>query len=375
VKFPHSERTSGPAHAVWIDPVCPLPVEYSREAIEHIRLSSIENLLALPRFGMGSGGLLLGTRDAANIRILDSVPIPCSHALGPSFALTGSETEQARALAETAGTLQIVGMYCSKTRGPLTMNDAEQELFRLLCPETWQIALLIKPSTVTAVRSVLSARDSAARLVTGEERDLERWDQDSLDEKPQAPLSAGSSGNETASAAVAPASVVIPVVVPAALPAVIPTVVPAAASDPAKIEKPAPVATPLFRWVAPEPKNKHKLWLTTTALAVACAAGLFTMRDSLLPRPSLKLDAAEANGHLMLRWNRAAVRGLDRGSLSVDDGGELKVFPLDGGQLNEGVMRYDRKSERVTAVMKAGDSMALTSFVGPRPVAAPASTP
>ena len=341
-------------------------------------MSSIENLLALPRFGMGAGGLLLGTRDAANIRILDSVPISCSHALGPSFALTGSETEQAKALAQIAGTLQVVGMYCSKTRGPLAMNGAEQELFQLLCPETWQIALLIKPSTVTAVRSVLSARDSAARLVTGEERDLERWDQDSVDEKPQAPappLSAGSSGNETASAAVAPAPVVIPVVVPAASPALETTVVRAAASDPVKIEKPAPVATPLFRWVAPEPKNKQKLWLTTTALAVACAAGLFTVRDSLLPRPSLKLAAAEANGHLMLRWNRAAVRGLDRGSLSVDDGGELRVFPLDGGQLNEGVMRYDRKSERVTAVMKAGDSMALTSFVGPRPVAAPASTP
>ena len=90
-------------------------------------------------------------------------------------------------------------------------------------------------------------------------------------------------------------------------------------------------------------KNKHKLWLLRQQHWLWPARQqTITIRDSLLPRPSLKLDAAEANGHLMLRWNGRGT-GIHQRSVVVDDGDEFRVFPLDGGQLNKGVMRYDRR--------------------------------
>src|SRR5438105_4135728 len=122
----------------WQDPGCPIPVSYSREALEQIRRLAVDGLLQLPRAGIGVGGLLLGARENGRTTILDSVAIPCSHAEGPSFRLTAAEIEDALEIVRAAGALKVVGWYCSKTRPPATLTERDLAVFGRLCPEAWQ---------------------------------------------------------------------------------------------------------------------------------------------------------------------------------------------------------------------------------------------
>src|SRR4051794_29966826 len=99
----------------WQDPGCPIPVSYSRDALEQIRRLAVDGLLQLPRVGIGVGGLLLGSREKGRITILGSVPVPCSYAEGPSFRLTPAEIEHALEMVRANGPMKVVGWYCSKT--------------------------------------------------------------------------------------------------------------------------------------------------------------------------------------------------------------------------------------------------------------------
>src|SRR5579863_1704093 len=109
------------------DPQSPLRILYSRAAMEQIRIRAREGLMAAPRVGMGVGGLLLGVREGRRIRLLDSIEIPCSHSGGPSFNLTADEKRESKEMiAEAAapgasGKVDVIGWYCSKTRGYATL--------------------------------------------------------------------------------------------------------------------------------------------------------------------------------------------------------------------------------------------------------------
>jgi hypothetical protein len=124
---------------------------------------------------------------------------------------------------------------------------------------------------------------------------------------------------------------------------------------------PAPAAA------APAPKRSGLPWRTLGAAALA--AGLliagFLTRDRWMPRPALELRTAESNGHFFVEWNRAAVRGIDRGVLTVTDGTALKRIPLSASQLQEGTIEYRRQTEQVTAVLDAGDARASAKFAPP----------
>jgi hypothetical protein len=160
------------AIGVWREKGYAAQVEYSDEAIEQLRLLAIDGLLSLPRVGIGIGGLLLGTREGGRIKILDSIAIPCSHAMGPSFLLTAQEIAAARQIVRTTGPLSVLGGYCSKTRGFAPLTAADLELFGVFCPEPWQMMLQIKPSTVEESRAVLCFRDKSGTVVRGAERTL-----------------------------------------------------------------------------------------------------------------------------------------------------------------------------------------------------------
>ena len=159
----------------WEDPACPIRIEYAREALEQIRSLAVDGLLALPRIGLGTGGLLLGAREAGKTTILDSVPISCNHAEGPSFLLTPEEREQALELVGSAAPLSVVGWYLTKTRGLIAMSERDLTLFGVLCPEAWQVTLLIRPSTVETSRAALCFRDAAGVVRRGTEVPLEEF--------------------------------------------------------------------------------------------------------------------------------------------------------------------------------------------------------
>jgi len=423
-----------PILTAWEDPGCPIPVEYSREALERIRNLAVEGLLELPRIGLGVGGLLMGAREDGKTVILDSVGIPCSHAKGPSFSLTEEEHEHALELVRTAGPLAVVGWYCSKTRPPAAMNERDLALYKALCTEPWQVTLLIRPATSATSQVAMCCRDAAGLLIRGGERPLEVF----IPEPP--PVVADAEQAETPAvqdpraARIAKMTAAIkdesqnkietsePVEAPpeaepgfmkptffspqaaiqqtvnpaitshstrkleippvAAEPEVVsaepsykfsgplgrkPVTPPPAAALPAIEVEATPSFAPrnLFQFAmppAPRRRMSRLNWVLIASVIVAGTGAAFFTRHDWLPLPPLHLSAADASGHLTIRWNRDGLPEIDHGTLTFNDGGEAHTILLDRKQLDSGSADYVRKSGHVDALLQAGAVTAQVSY-------------
>lgn len=351
-----------PEIATLADPQGRLRIQYSRPAIEQIRRRAIDGLMALPRIGMGIGGLLLGVRRDGVVSLVNSIEIPCSHAGGPSFNLTDAEKKHVIALIAGAPASGVVGLYLSKTRGAPTLDEFDAALFREFCPDAHQIALVIRPSTVVPVRAAFYLRDQAGRVVPEIECDLDEW-------KP-------AEGEMDEAESVTPFNGEPPVVPEARIPEPTPPPPP----PPPEIVRPAPVVTMPVRNAPPvAPNRSQSVWIFAAAICLLLAAAAFLTRNFWHPAPPLTLSSTESNGKLMIRWNADAFRGIDRASLAINDGGNLQSLSLDRFQLNQGAYVYDKKSQRVTAKLSAGDKSAIVVWFAPEPKepapAAPAATP
>jgi hypothetical protein len=156
-------------------------IEYWRDAMETIRKRAWDGLMVSPRFGIGVGGLLLGVRERGRIRLLDSIDIPCSHSMGPSFHLTADEKREtldliaAAGAPDVSGKVEVIGWYCSKTRGCATLTEADLSLHAELFPGSWQIALVVRPSVVDPMRAAFFFRDEDGGLVKGAECEVGVW--------------------------------------------------------------------------------------------------------------------------------------------------------------------------------------------------------
>jgi len=165
---PNSQWSDKPPLTAWPDKALPSAIYYIADVLADLQMASVDGLLAIPRVGMGIGGLLLGRKVTGRIDILGAVEIVCSHAMGPAFVLTPEEVTGAHRLArqtanapvgdEATMPLKVVGWYCSKTSGPLTLSDSDKVLYEVVCPEPWQVALLIKPSQASATRGMFTFR-------------------------------------------------------------------------------------------------------------------------------------------------------------------------------------------------------------------------
>jgi proteasome lid subunit RPN8/RPN11 len=174
--------------AHWHDPESPLRIEYSRQAMEQIRLNVVEGIKALPRTGLSVGGLLLGERAGARVRILDSVELECSHAFGPSFLLTPEEKAQARKLIQATENPAVVGWYCSHTRGDLALADADLALYRELFPAQWQITLMLLGDLDGPARAAFFFSSKQDALTKGTEQDLHTWIPGISELEPEEPM-------------------------------------------------------------------------------------------------------------------------------------------------------------------------------------------
>src|SRR3954454_21951291 len=72
----------------WTVAACPFAIEYAPRVLDDIRLAVTDAFFSLPRGGAEIGGILLGRQEQGRITIVDSMPLHCEHAFGPSFVLS-----------------------------------------------------------------------------------------------------------------------------------------------------------------------------------------------------------------------------------------------------------------------------------------------
>ena len=343
--------------------------------------------MAAPRVGMGVGGLLLGVRKGSQIRLLDSIDIPCSHSIGPSFDLTPDERRQSLAIIAEAGKpgvpqkAGVIGWYCSKIRGDASLNQSDLSLYDELFPDAWQVALVVRPSVIDEMRATFFFRDEHGAVAKGIEFDVDEW------QPPKVELEAVEPAPDQISTAPEPVEAVTAEVPKAfSKPAVPKPAVPTAAvlemveiappgPKPVEGAVPAsavPFAAPGFLPSTSRLPNKIRLPLQIAVAVFAVGVLAFFTQEYWMPKPPLTLNSTELNGTLLIRWNPDALRGVDHASMFVNDGGQPapSLIPLDRFQLKSGLLSYTPKSQRVTVKLDAGEASAITAWFAP---ATPAS--
>ena len=152
-----------------------LRVESSPEVMDEIRSRALAGYRALRKTGVGVGGLLMGERDGAGVRVLESVELECSHAFGPGFVLTPEEKAQGRELVSNAGAMEVVGWYFSRTRGEPEMTEQERALYAELFPaqthKQKQVTLILMPAPDALVGSDLFIVDAQGLMLKATDRE------------------------------------------------------------------------------------------------------------------------------------------------------------------------------------------------------------
>ena len=363
-----------PTYIKWPAPSGGVRLEYAPELLERLRLLSIDGLLALPRVGVAIGGFLTGSMDQGKVRVSDVIEIPCSHANGPAFALTGPEIARASALAFGEGHRQVVGWYCSKPRGELALNPQLAALFREICPQPWQMGLLIRPSTVEPTRAAVCSPDGSRGYIVGSAMELKEY-------VPPVHHAAAEVLSPEVLPPVAESVPMVktePMVTPmqevVAEPRPIPPPVPVRAREETREEsaiRRAPARARVAREIPIRETTERtsRLVFLLAALAVALLAFLYINRFTFLPRPPLEVTITEEAGQVTVRWNPEALQGVEEASMLINDGGQLQTLSLNRQLLSSGWVRAPRKSGRVIARLTAGDITGLTVWSAPAPAA------
>ena len=160
--------TDNGALANWSLPQCPFGIEYSRKALDDIRLAVVDAFFSLPRGGAEIGGILLGRFDENRLQILDYAPIECEHAFGPAFTLSPADQTRLGEMMrqDYPGGLRPVGWYHSHTRSEISLCDADLDIHNRYFPEQWQVALVLRPSTLQPTQAGFFFRESDGSIQT-----------------------------------------------------------------------------------------------------------------------------------------------------------------------------------------------------------------
>lgn len=357
----------------WPDKTLPVEIHCAPGVLTSVETAAADGLLAMPRIGLGVGGLLLGKRENGRIEITRSVEIACSHTMGPGFVLTAEEMEASRTgrltgIAEVtneANHSDVVGWYCSKpsgskSPGPLALSDHDRVLFDALCPQLWQVALLIRPHMGDTTTAAFGMRE-ADGFVVGETQELDWPELKRADD----------AVTETEPDMVAELPVEAVHAEPDAAVAVAP--------EPAPEEVPIPAihGGTLFGVpdnTAEEPESPDRKWplrLLIAALVLAVLAGgvYFTQelwipvaQQRLMPRAPGLMASSNWRGRVAIVWNTEAVSGQENGTLVIDDGaGPVHTIHLDRSGVLRGVYEYDCRPGTTTVTLVTDDLSDMTT--------------
>jgi proteasome lid subunit RPN8/RPN11 len=392
----------------WSVPECPFTIESSARVLDDIRLAVTDAFFSLPRGGAEIGGILLGTFDQGRLVISDYAALDCEHAYGPSFVLSPPDEARLKELQSSylnvPGGPRPVGWYHSHTRSEIFLSDADLAIYNRFFPESWQVALVMKPHTFQPARIGFFFRQA-----DGSVHATASYREDSLEALPFRQVPAGAPAGPPSDDP-PPRSfrtALVPEPVPGVLEAVsepVPESVPEATpqAGPASPELTyADLPVPKF---AVESASDARRWMVV-GIGIVAGLGILVaaveVRQMWLPRvlaairpaptvtptppapaPALGLNTIDREGQLQIGWDRSspAVRRASDALLEITDGPRPVAIQLDAAHLEIGSFTYARTSEKVDVKLivhrKDGpDLREIASFLGKLPERQPAEEP
>src|SRR5215471_8242309 len=349
----------------------PVSVRLSGDVVWRLGLAVREGFKALPRRGLETGGLLIGSVRNSGGRMVvdvhDFEAIDSEHAFGPSYILSDPDRRllQARILAHqrSGASRSIVGFYRSHTRPEYAITSDDQTLFASYFVKPSDVFLLIKSNEGAPPTGGFLIREGGRIVANTPYADFPLVRPD-----PAAPSSEPRIAPEPVPAPVVAASIAPPPlpVVPAA-PA--PTVQAPAARVPEPASAPAPsIPLPIPRFASfPDPElprrqpdvaGRRKLpprwtwWVAAAAvgLAIGILFGVQRNIPGFAPSPAsatLGLSVTKRGNELRVSWDHQVSRTGNHAVLSIRDGASEQKIELDSRQLNEGSVTYWPKSRDV----------------------------
>lgn len=394
----------------WNPPECPFRIEYSARVLDDIRLAVMDAFFSLPRGGAEIGGILLGTHHGDLVSITGYEQLDCEHALGPSFLLSPRDQLRlsdlsARAARNPPGR-QLLGWYHSHTRSEIFLSETDIDIHKRFFWEPWHIALVLKPHTFEPMRAGFFFRESDGSI-----RGDASYRIFELETLPMLPAPAAENAAPPAfrsfqqnSSFHAPVVEEPPVELPPPVPSAVPEQPVERKRVPITQEIPEEIVEAAVENLSPHPQPdvpqflqlKHeRSWRAARAMAylgigLALGGVGFQTRDTWLPRmvakvrPSLpkdpnanlSLSLLDNGGQLDIHWDRRspAIRNALEATLEIRDGALApQNVRLDGPQLANGAISYERQNEHVEVTLVATEPggkliQGQTSFLGKLPV-------
>jgi proteasome lid subunit RPN8/RPN11 len=393
----------------WSVPECPFTIESSVRVLDDIRLAVTDAFFSLPRGGAEIGGILLGKFENGRLVISDYAALDCEHAYGPSFVLSPPDEARLRDLqspyVNAAGGQRPVGWYHSHTRSEIFLSDADLAIYHRFFPESWQVALVMKPHTFQPARIGFFFREG-----DGSVHAAASYREEALEALPFRQVPAGPPAapplNDHPPRSFRPVPVPEPVQEALLLepdPPLAEIPLDDIPLDEISLDEPAAVELPVPKF-AIESASDARRWMVVGIGIVACLGTLvaaFEVRDMWLPRvlaairpvpivtppapapaPTLGLNTIDREGQLQIGWDRSspAVQRASDALLEITDGPLPVAIQLDGAHLETGSFTYARTTEKVDVKLivrrKDGpDIREIASFLGKLPDRQPAEDP
>ncbi|MCL5743068.1 MAG: hypothetical protein M1541_03930, partial [Acidobacteria bacterium] len=247
-----------------------------------------------------------------------------------------------------------VGWYHSHTRSEIFLSEADLEIHRRYFPESWQVALVLRPASMRPTRAAFFFRQADGSI-----RSDASYREFIVEPRPALAPAPVEERPAEASAAVPPPA--------------------------------APVDLPVPHFLsgsAPTPKRRVRAWIWVLAVILLSSTGgaCIYWKDSWIPKllpdhqVPLTLQVLDMDGQMQIMWNpqSAAVRNGSSGTLEIVDGPDRNSIVLDAAQLRGGTFNYARKLEIVHLRLTVQDANgtrteASTSFLGRPPSPAPSN--
>src|SRR5215471_7012635 len=327
---------------VWEVPGKPVTVRLSFDVVSRLEMAVREGFKAIPRRGLETGGLLIGTRRGRGndvvLEIEDFEAVESEHAAGPSYLLSEADRRRLESRIAARGTSgkkpHVVGFYRSHTRNGLAITMEDDYVFSNYFRKSSDVFLLIKSNDAAPPTGGFLIREGGRILSDTPYLQFTFSPEFAVRAERQAPP-----------ALPAPALPSPALPTPALPTSALPTLAPVPAI-PART-----VVTAMSLIFRPQ-VLRLILFAATGAVILAAGVSLAVWKRPVAAAPEgvaapLALSIRNSGNGLRLSWDHRASQQANHAILWIRDGEVDHKVELDAQQLSEGSIAYWPKTSDV----------------------------